>query len=101
MSYAIVVLLQWCSFLTKVIIMSKQTKTPVIRANPAFKGSFKPNTARSAYAAVMQANLGKPVSAFVTACAANCPQLTKKGTVEPVKGWVTFLTGKNGPFVIS
>ena len=82
--------------------MSKKTaKIAVIRANPEFKGTFKPNTMRAAYAERMASLSGKPLSEFVQSCQDDCPHLTKKGTAEPVKGWVTFLTGENGPFVIS
>lgn len=81
--------------------MAKKTTVPVIRANPDFKGAYKPNTMRAAYADRMAEFVGKPVSAFVESVAADCPHLTKKGTAEPVKGWITFLTGENGQFTIS
>lgn len=78
-----------------------KAKIAVIRANADFKGGYKPNTMRAAYADRMAQFVGKPVSEYVASCEADCPHLTKKNTAEPVKGWVTFLTTENGPFVIS
>ena len=78
-----------------------KAKIAVIRANPDFKGAYKPNTMRAAYAERMASLVGKPLSEFVASCEADCPALTKKQTAEPVRGWVTFLTAENGPFVIS
>ena len=76
-------------------------KTPVLAANPAFKGNY--SGARAAYQAAMAGFIGKPVSAFVAHATANPPSMPKTGKLagkaEPVAGWVSFLTkpsGKNG-----
>ena len=79
----------------------KTTKVAVIRANPEFKGTFRPGSMRAAYAERMASLAGQPLSAFVDSVAADCPALTKKATAEPVKGWITYLTGDSGPFLVS
>ncbi|NOQ49144.1 MAG: hypothetical protein GQ553_00545 [Nitrosomonadaceae bacterium] len=79
----------------------KAEKVATIRANPDFKGTFRPGTMRAAYAERMASLSGQPLSAFVDSVADDCPALTKKNTAEPVKGWITYLTGENGPFLVS
>jgi hypothetical protein len=81
--------------------MAKKEKVAVIRENPEFKGTFRPGTMRAAYAERMQGLVGHTLSDFADSVAEDCPALTKKGTAEPVKGWVTYLTGENGPFLVS
>jgi len=79
--------------------MSKE-KVAKIARNPEFKGTFRPGTMRASYAQRMEDFVGKPLSAFVDSCTEDCPHLTKKNTKEPVKGWVAFLTGENGAFLV-
>ncbi len=81
--------------------MAKKEKVAVIRANPDFKGTFRPGSMRAAYAERMDSLVGHKLSDFVDSVAADCPALTKKETAEPVKGWITYLTGENGPFLVS
>ncbi len=81
--------------------MAKKEKVAVIRENPEFKGTFRPGSMRAAYAERMAGLVGHTLSDFADSCAADCPALTKKGGAEPVKGWVTYLTGENGPFLVS
>lgn len=80
--------------------MAKKETVRKIAANPDFKGTFRPGTMRAAYAERMGAFVGKPLSDFAESCAKDCPALTKKGTPEPIKGWITYLTGDNGPFLV-
>ena len=75
-------------------------KENTIQVRKGYKGSYRAGTARAAYQERMAQFVGKPLSAFVASCEEDCPALTKKGTPEPVKGWITFLTGANGPFVL-
>jgi hypothetical protein len=81
--------------------MAKKEKVAVIRENPEFKGTFRPGTMRAAYAERMASLVGHTLSDFADSVQEDCPALTKKGTAEPVKGWVTYLTGENGPFLVS
>jgi hypothetical protein len=81
--------------------MAKKEKVATIARNPEFKGTFRPGTMRAAYAERMDSLVGSTLSDFADSCAADCPALTKKGAPEPIKGWVTYLTGENGPFLVS
>ena len=85
----------------KVKIMPKQEKIATIQARSGYKGAYRAGSARALYAERMAGFVGQPVAEFVASCESECPQHTKKGTAEPIKGWITFLTAENGPFVIS
>lgn len=80
--------------------MAKKETVVKIARNPEFKGTFRPGTMRAAYAERMDTLVGHPLSDFADSVDKNCPALTKKGTAEPVNGWVTYLTGENGPFLV-
>lgn len=81
--------------------MSKQSKAagPVIKVVPGVKANFRTGSARAAYWSVLQAHNGKPLSAFVAACAANPPSVPQRGKLtgkpEPISGWVSWFT-RNG-----
>jgi hypothetical protein len=80
--------------------MAKKETVRKIAANPEFKGTFRPGTMREAYATRMGEFVGRPLAEFAESVATDCPALTKKGTAEPIKGWVTYLTGDSGPFLV-
>ena len=66
--------------------MAKKEKVAVIRANPEFKGTFRPGSMRAAYAERMGELAGHTLSDFADSVGADCPALSKKGTAKPVKG---------------
>lgn len=82
------------------------SKNPVIAVNPKFKGTYR--GARASWHGAMSGFVGQSVSAFAAHVTSkgNCPSMPKSGKVEPVAGWVSFLTlpskknGQTSAFVI-
>lgn len=71
----------------------------VISINPKAKANFRPNSARAAYWAAIQAYNGKTVAAFTKHCMATPPSTPQrgklKGKAEPTAGWVSWFN-RNG-----
>lgn len=56
----------------------------------AVKPGMQYRGARAAWYAVLLAHNGQPAAAYLAACAANPPSLTKKGTAENPTGWLRY-----------
>jgi len=71
----------------------------VIKVNPKAVANFRPNSARAAYWAAIQAANGQTVAAFTATCMANPPSTPQRGKLqgkpEPTAGWVSWFA-RNG-----
>lgn len=84
--------------------MAKQSKAPAqveavtvegkkSQSKPAVlevKSGLQFRGARKAWYEVLLQHNGKPADAYLSACAANPPHLTKKGTAENPSGWLRY-----------